>query len=538
MNGVGQAVGGGLALAANALQLSNYNKSADQLLAESQNSTGSVGGINYQQVHFDGDAEMGEVNKNIASGTLTGAAQGAAAGAVFGPIGAGIGAAVGGVGSFIGGLFGKSKAKKQIEEAKLRAGFTNNYNYSSAASTAQDLAYMQDHGDSSQQRIHAKNGKDAVVTASGYSPVKHNSYVNKGEWIWDGDSNLNYVDHGPNDTAKAYLRGKDTVFTTNYGIADMVPYAAATGQLPQLARYQKAIHALENMSGMNKNNKFRKGKVGTFSTSDLLLDDSLPTSYVEKHPLNLWSKFGPTDVNKGKQMLGVQQDPFDTLVDSMSSFKYNPQEGDNKFDGSGSGVIPWYTQLPNLLGGIASLGQIVDASRQNVKTSNSYVPNRYEDAIIKDAATRRYSSLPIERDIYRQKAYADYALRNSAGLSTGQRNLARVQNARGAYSAIADALEKLQQNNIGLGQAFDNTRMQLGENAARNRMGSAQFDLNYNGASHAARQAGKQQGLQNLLSYITNYGSDEVTRRLYNYQMGLYDRKLNNDKLAILNSIA
>lgn len=205
-------------------------------------STASIRGISTQiQNDINKSAVLDEVNKKNFQGTLSGMATGASVGATFGPVGAAIGGVVGGIGSFIGGLFGKSAAKRRIAEAKHKANMQTQFAYSQAGSEALNQEWAERYGNSEDQLLYAKNGKDAgmmhcedgksglVETAFGQIPGKQNSFVNKGEWIWDGEDNLQYVDHGPNDTAKAYLRGKDTVFTTKHGIADMVPYAAATG---------------------------------------------------------------------------------------------------------------------------------------------------------------------------------------------------------------------------------------------------------------------------------------------------------------------
>lgn len=94
--------------------------------------------------------------------------------------------------------------------------------------------------------------------------------MSKGEYIWDGGDNLSAVTRGPGDTAPAFLRGKDIVFTNNPNIpapagfktiAQAVPYAAATGQLPQLAKHQEDMHAMGYYNGKDKLPRYAGGKV-------------------------------------------------------------------------------------------------------------------------------------------------------------------------------------------------------------------------------------------------------------------------------------
>lgn len=204
---------------------------------------------------------------------------------------------------------------------------------------------------------------------------------------------------------------------------------------------------------------------------------------------------------------------------------------------SQSPFIPWYTQMPNILGMLTGIGQYFDAHNQKVKKSNSYVPNKYAEDALRSMAGRRYSAYPIADQLRRYFGYNNYALTNSGGMSGAQKQRQRAANANSLYNNLVNMYTDHQGRNIALGQTYDQARLSEGAREAQARMSANQYDLDYYTKAHAAKQAGEQMGLYNFMNYMTNTGSDEFKRMQANYMMDLYNRRLNNDKLAILNSI-
>jgi hypothetical protein len=148
-----------------------------------------------------------------------GAATGASIGSVFGPIGTGVGAVVGGIGGFVSGLFGSSDAeeeqRKELERYNQAVIAHRDFRIGVAKTKTLNNDYVLRHGDTSNQRIFAADGKQP------------NGLVQPGEKIQrvnDYGQVINQITVPGNpawgDVIPVRLGDKDAVISNKYGLAD------------------------------------------------------------------------------------------------------------------------------------------------------------------------------------------------------------------------------------------------------------------------------------------------------------------------------
>lgn len=295
---IGGAITSTVGFAGDTVKAFTHYYNADEELMNAGQSEGSVDGISYtRQNRVDRDEVERQIKKQNIQTTTGLMAGGAAAGAGIGSLFPGAGTAIGaGVGALAGlgvGLFAGNKNRiariRAVREAEIRAGRINNFNRSGAFTTAMQQDYAKTYGDSRSQSLYgASGGKEPEVnpitnetikdfnveTVDGKKKDKQNSWVEQGEYIWrqaktDGFGNeiepekLHYVNHGPNDGARANLKSEDGVFTNKWGIADQVPLYASQGRLPELMQKQQILTGMErNAHNMKHNMKIFKAKCG------------------------------------------------------------------------------------------------------------------------------------------------------------------------------------------------------------------------------------------------------------------------------------
>lgn len=218
------AVAGGLALASTAAGIVNdifTTTSAESQLANAQKSTAYENGVGYTTLNVPGASS-----------------------------------------NFWASIFNPGAQRRENERAQRMAAGLNNWSRNNAGTIGLQKQAAENEKGFTNSGMRFRLGKD-VNTSIGVRKGKQNAWVSKGEYIWDGFNPPVRVNRGKNDTAPAYLTGKDTVFTNSKQvtpppgfktIAQAVPYAAATGNLPKLAMWQQMIH-------MNNNkNKYKYGK--------------------------------------------------------------------------------------------------------------------------------------------------------------------------------------------------------------------------------------------------------------------------------------
>lgn len=181
-----------------------------------------------------------------------------------------------------------------------------------------------------------------------------------------------------------------------------------------------------------------------------------------------------------------------------------------------------YHTIPNVLGALASIGQSIEAAKQRVKTSDSYVPNTYGSRALNTLAGLRINPYPIMRQVRDAQSQADYALNNSGGLSGSQKYLGRLANANNVYTNYAKLLSDIVTQNNQYTSQYATTAANLGLQDATRRQSANQWDLDYYSKAHTARLGGVQMGIRNLMDYINHWSSDASKLNQFNKMYNLY----------------
>ena len=230
---LGAWLGGGVAEGLNSIKKEN------ELLSDAGTSNASVAGVSYTMqnpLKYD----MGDYDKETATSFLTNPARG------------------------ITRLFARSGQEEALKKAKQQIQTNNLFAYDNAFTRGQQMKYAQRNGNSEDQVLYAKNGKD-VDTAFGVGSGKQNAWVSKGEFIFDTGSGIGHtVKRGPNDTAPAFLRGRDAVVTNKYGLADAAKTAYANGDIAgvyDVLNTQKQLHMMGYKNGKDIMPNFANGRI-------------------------------------------------------------------------------------------------------------------------------------------------------------------------------------------------------------------------------------------------------------------------------------
>ena len=495
-----------------------YNTTSDDMMYEAGTDNANIGGIGYTQYNdVNRDKIMNDVSAQNKRSTLTTTLSGVGTGAAIGSIipgvgtavGAGIGALVGGLGGFIGGWFGgKSRKRKAREQAALAQQKIDNYNEmnrSDALTASLQQKQAEKYGDSRSQLLFgADKGKPKglnpdlflpteklVHTSAGKVEGVQNSWTRQGEGIWnDQTEDAHLVDEGPNDTAPSNLKPNERVFgatknplTGNKFEDDARPLIAAKEAL----------------------NKLRpKGK-------GWLSDQTQKTYAIATKDLN-------EQLVQGLNDLGTIQDI------TMARQKYNC--GKPKFD---LGLSWWGNAIPSLMGATASLGQYFGAKADKPYKPDTYVQNKYQNKALGTLAGLRIDPYGTMQQLREAEARSNYAVNASGGLSTAQKNLARIASLNGTQQQIGNMLNSIQAQNNSYRQAYANAMLQTGESEAQRRQQSKQWDLDYYSKAHAARQQMMQMGMRNFLDYVNQYSANEFKRKSAIANYDLYAQQVENE---------
>lgn len=182
----------------------------------------------------------------------------------------------------------------------------------------------------------------------------------------------------------------------------------------------------------------------------------------------------------------------------------------------------WGNIIPSAIGSLASLGQILDASGQDLYAPNIYAGNPYEQSALNDLAGLRINEYPIMNRLNQQRAEADFAIDNSGGLGGGQRARIRSANLAGTQRSMADALINIQNQNNQYTSQLASAKMNLGAQRAQRQQQANQYRSEMLARAHGARQQGIQTGISNLVAQIQNYYANDFKRRQFNETMDLY----------------
>lgn len=471
----------------------NPGITSNQLMANAGTHTVNSGGIDYvAQNTVDNQALEDYDNKilgDVASGNI-----------------------LSGLGSILGG---RSKVKKAIDQANIKATNRNDFNRSLARTTGMQEDYYSQYGNTRDQQLyHAHNGKQSVATATGdRTDVKHDSYVGEGEYIWDGIHVPFYINRGPNDTRKAHLTDRDVVFTANpeipapegfKTIADAVPYFASQGRLRELEAFQGMAKKYKNM----KTDKHGFLMAGNGEES--------------------------MDFSKLQHVPGV-----DIIVNASPNFRqprtFYPKTTPTKQNGGGGDnpyiepISDWQTIIPRGLGMLGAVGGYIKASREPVSYRNNYTPNMMGNRALRTMAgirTNPYYDMTAANSAYKN---ALYGLVNSGGLSGAQKHLASIQLAANAQKQNADISNRAQQQNNQYTAALGNMEYQLGSENAKNWMNAANLadDLYYRGNANKRRILRTYEtDLSNNLQALFQGVRDS---RTLNNMLALYQQQIKND---------
>lgn len=281
MGGAGY-VSGAIGALNTAMDIVNSSKptvTKEELMSTAKSHSINVNGIQTEQYGpIDTSAADVDVAGSAVSGLASGAASGAALGSVIPGLGTVAGGVIGGVIGGIGGLFGGKSKKKAQEEAARKAQEEihrkNQFLLENAQAKSLKMKEAEEIGDMENQPLFHRwaYGKDpdvnpntgatyknyTVNTAQGKQTMPQNAWVSKGEVIKSADGSMYRVKEGKNDTARAYIRPGDTIYSksivnpeTGNKIADDVELYDALGILPRLEMNQKM-----------KRNELRKYKCG------------------------------------------------------------------------------------------------------------------------------------------------------------------------------------------------------------------------------------------------------------------------------------
>lgn len=204
---IGAWLGGGV------LEGINRIKSADEHLADAGTSEANINGIAYtQQNTVDAGQIMSEYDKTTAKDFLTNPGRGFAS------------------------LFGRSKAKREAENAAIYADLQQEAARDTAYGKFLQLDFAKRYGNTEDQVLYAKNGKlpkckDGLVSATGIVNGEATARVSNGEVIANKELGTMFRVPGlknNKDGKLAALNNSDTVITNKYGLSD---YAWRTGDI-------------------------------------------------------------------------------------------------------------------------------------------------------------------------------------------------------------------------------------------------------------------------------------------------------------------
>ena len=178
--------------------------------------------------------------------------------------------------------------------------------------------------------------------------------------------------------------------------------------------------------------------------------------------------------------------------------------------------------IPAFLGGIAGLGQYLDAKNSRPYYPNTYAANPYETESLTTLAGLRVNPYPVMSQLRNAEARTNRAIDIAGGLSGSQRTAARLANLNTTQNNIANVLANIQQQNNAYKSSYAQAALNAGQQNRQARMSANQWDLDYYSKAHAARNRGMQTGIANMLSQIQQYQANEFKRRQFNETMQLY----------------
>lgn len=493
----------------------------DSVIANGTQNYRNIGGIYYKTNDIDYHKEEEEsINRNnmkFLNSALTGAQMmagfkngklpkfNAGMNAAFGLMG---GALVGGIGKVIT----EGKESERILKAVDIADRQNNFNKYAAYDTVVKDNMMQQYGDTRNQLLSYKCGKNPkfsngkrVRSAYGLIDAPATGFVDGGEIMKQYDSNGNLLSEHRipsskyTDSYPAYVDQYTEIIPAD--IAKNIP-TYKCGKLPKHADGIPSLTQLLKNDLRNSEDaiKWEMSK----SITDATRDPYAHNKYLSVSSTTPQSRY-LTDLDQSSKNIG--------------------------------GLTGYESVAANMPTVIAGIGQLVSGLNENIKTSNSYVPNRFGDYAADKLRRLHVSDYPILPELYNQYAKTMYAISNSGGLSGGQRTLARLAAMNNLQNNYAKLLQYNQLQNNNYTANYADYISKLGAQEAADRMKAYAFDLDYNSKSHAAKQEKINKGIENTIAGTQQIAKDITKYKQFAHMMNLYEQQLGLDKLQVLANI-
>lgn len=394
---IGAWLGGGV------LEGINRIKSADEHLADAGTSEANINGIAYtQQNTVDAGQIMSEYDKTTAKDFLTNPGRGLAS------------------------LFGRSKAKREAENAAMYADLQQEAARDTAYGKFLQLDFAKKYGNAEDQVLYAKNGKlpkceDGLVSATGIVNGEATARVSNGEVIANKELGTMFRVPGlknNKDGKLAALNNSDTVITNKYGLSD---YAWRTGD----------ITGAEKMMAMLTHPGYKCGKLpghaegwlGNFVPAALgtlvSLDQTINAYKNKPFRPNTYAS-NPYELEGLSTLAGLRMNPY-PIINQLRDAEYRSNRAIDLAGGL-SGSQRTATRLANLNTTQKNIANLLSSVQQQ---NNAYRANYAQAAINagQQARTARMAANQWDLDYY-SKAHA---ARNK-GIQTGIANmLAQIQ---------------------------------------------------------------------------------------------------------------
>lgn len=389
---IGAWLGGGV------LEGINRIKSADEHLADAGTSEANINGIAYtQQNTVDAGQIMSEYDKTTAKDFLTNPGRGLAS------------------------LFGRSKAKREAENAAIYADLQQEAARDTAYGKFLQLDFAKRYGNTEDQVLYAKNGKlpkckDGLVSATGIVNGEATARVSNGEVIANKELGTMFRVPGlknNKDGKLAALNNSDTVITNKYGLSD---YAWRTGD----------IAGAEKMMAMLTHPGYKCGKLpghaegwlGNFVPAALgtlaSLDQTINAYKNKPYRPNTYAS-NPYEMEGLTTLAGLRMNPY-PIINQLRDAEYRSNRAVDLAGGL-SGSQRTAARLANLNTTQKNIANLLSSVQQQ---NNAYRANYAQAAINagQQARTARMAANQWDLDYY-SKAHA---ARNK-GIQTGIANM-------------------------------------------------------------------------------------------------------------------
>lgn len=525
--------------------MKNNVTSASDLLNRSSKFNQSVNGVQYQGYGgIDTNAETKYFNAKEKSSQISNAVNaaglGASVGSFLGPLGTGIGALIGGIGGFFGSLFGRRKRRNELRK-RIRnvSEMQSNYNdqqFAQASSQGLRNQFAENtHEGSSIYNcgkdcgIKSKydNGKMSQQTwtpdGQQYAPV--NSLVGKGESIIDyTEGKASYVDKGTKrvdnqpsvaqDGDRIVIAGNDKDWSNGVSFAD------------QIAPFTKRLEHLNKTAKSVQNNKYSNEQ-----TKQLNLQQ------IDK---------SKADILQEMKRITDRQEYQHRITNAVPNARYAHGKIDwNKIGSVAKDTLNMAGEYsPYIIGMSYPSKQYNMYKNMTPHADNSYIVNPNAERALNILAGMRFdptSQINSIKDAYRQGLYN---INQSGGLTQGQRMAMQVAQNTGYAKNLADVYSQANDINNKYRAAYAQAALSEGQNAAsRQQQALATQQENYRQAvarrllGMESAQKGKLNILNTIAKHIYDTRQSNRTMDYNNKMLDLYDRKLDIDKIGVMNSI-